>query len=151
LITAIAMARNGHEVTVIDRDVRPAPLAAADVFTAWHRPGTPQALLPHGFMGRARQLLRDRAPDLLAGLLDAGALDFDVAAFAPRGPVHAGDEDLRVLFCRRPLFESLLWRAAEREPRIAFLSETQVTGLLVEPARRDRPRVAGVQAGDREI
>ncbi len=144
LLAAIALARRGHAISLVEKDPRPAPLAAADVFTAWHRRGTPQALLPHGLMAHARVLLRDRAPDLLAAIYNAGAIDFDMGAFVPGGARVPADDDLRVIFCRRPLIESVLWEAAAREPGLTLRAGTGARGLMVADGEEGSPRVCGV-------
>jgi 2-polyprenyl-6-methoxyphenol hydroxylase-like FAD-dependent oxidoreductase len=113
LFAGLVLARDGHQVVVVDKDARPAPIDAMTV-GSWQRPGTPQAMLPHGFMARGRALLRVRAPDVLRGLLDAGAIEFALAPFMPGGTPNAEDDELVVIFCRRPLFESALWRALRR-------------------------------------
>ncbi len=144
LLAAIVLARRGHEVSLVEKDPRPAPLVAADVFTAWDRKGTPQTLLPHGLMSRARVLLRDRAPDLLARFHDAGATEFDMGAFVPGGARIPADDDLRVLFCRRPLLESALWEAAAMEPRLTIRAGVGVRGLLFAADDGGCPRVQGL-------
>ncbi len=125
----------------------PPAVTVADVFDAWKRRGTPQALLPHGYMGKARALLAARAPDLLAAMYAAGAVDFDMGAFVPGGARLPEDDELRVLFCRRPLVESRLWEAALREPRIVIRSGSAARGLVFGEAGLT-PRVCGVVTED---
>ena len=145
LMAALAVARAGHRVTVIEKDAAP-PESAAEAL-AWARPGTPQALLPHAFMGGARRLLCERAPDVLDALLAAGALDFDLASSLPGGARLAADAELRVLFCRRPLLESTLWRLVAREPRVRLISGTGAEGLVVAGGRVAGLRVEGQALG----
>jgi hypothetical protein len=77
------------------------------------------------FMARGRALLRVRAPDVLRSLLDAGAIEFALAPFMPGDRPNAEDDELVVIFCRRPLFESALWRAvASIGAGLASLSTT---------------------------
>lgn len=72
LATALMLARDGHQVEVVDRDeVEP----AADVETAAKtalRPVAPQLVHPHSYHPLARRILRERLPDVQAALLDAG-------------------------------------------------------------------------------
>ncbi|MEO8844830.1 MAG: NAD(P)/FAD-dependent oxidoreductase [Kofleriaceae bacterium] len=137
LYAALVLARAGHDVVVVEKDAQP-PEVAGDDLSTWHRRGTPQAHLPHGFVGRGRALLASRAPDVLRAVLDAGAVDFDLAACAPAGPSEPGDEELKILFARRPLLESALWRAAEREPTIELRARTTVTGVASGTVATDR-------------
>ncbi|MEP7027076.1 MAG: FAD-dependent oxidoreductase [Candidatus Eisenbacteria bacterium] len=148
LLVALVLARAGHAVTLVEKDPLPGPVSPNRLLEAWHRPGTPQAQLPHGFMGRARQLLSQRSPDLLATILRAGALDFPLAPYIPGPERLAGDEDLAVIWCRRPLLESQLWRAAEREAGLHLLTGGPATGLLADGV--DPVRVRGLRLASGE-
>ncbi len=148
LLAALVLARAGHAVTLVEKDPLPGPVSPTNLLEEWHRPGTPQAQLPHGFMGRARQLLSQRSPDLLAAILKVGALDFPLAPYIPGPERLAGDEDLAVVWCRRPLLESLLWRAAEREPGVHLLTGAPATGLLLDGV--DPVRVRGLRLASGE-
>jgi 2-polyprenyl-6-methoxyphenol hydroxylase-like FAD-dependent oxidoreductase len=128
LFAALVLARTGHDVTVIEKDPQPSPIDAASV-AHWSRPGTPQAHLPHGFMARGRALVAAHAPDVLGALFEAGAVDFELAPFVPGGERMPGDDEMRIVFCRRPLFESVLWRAVEREHRVELRYATTVSAL----------------------
>ncbi len=144
LVAAIALARRGHKVSVVEKDARPVRITSDNVFALWHRPGTPQALLPHGMMASARVLLRDRTPDLLAALYDAGAIDFDMSPYIPGTARVAADEDLRVVFCRRPLIESVFWDAAESERSLELHTSVAARGLIMT-TERGAHRVTGVR------
>lgn len=130
LFAALVLARDGHDVVIVDKDPRPAPIDAASIAT-WHRPGTPQTLLPHGFMARGRMLMRDHAPDVSQCLVDAGAVDFALAPFVPGGSRLPADDELVVTFCRRPLLESALWQAVRQQRNVDLRTETTVTGLAL--------------------
>ena len=58
--TALACARDGHEVIVLERDDTPMP-ADADAAFAWERTGAPQVRHSHAFLARLRNLLRKGA------------------------------------------------------------------------------------------
>src|SRR5262245_44061775 len=62
--TARACARDGDEVTILDRDDTPMP-PTADAAFSWERTGVPQVRHSHAFLARLRNLLRDRAPDVI--------------------------------------------------------------------------------------
>ena len=70
---ALALSSEGHSVTLIERDATPMPVSPDDAFTHWERRGAPQVHHSHAFLARLRNLLRDRAPEVLAALLEAGA------------------------------------------------------------------------------
>ena len=76
LSTAMLLARDGHQVTVLERDPAPPPPAATGlgvVGTPWGQP----VPLPHMFMPRFRELLDAELPDVAAALEAAGALRFN--------------------------------------------------------------------------
>jgi 2-polyprenyl-6-methoxyphenol hydroxylase-like FAD-dependent oxidoreductase len=119
--TALACARDGHRVTVLERDDTPMP-ADADAAFAWRRTGAPQVLHSHAFLARLRNLLRDRAPDVLDALLAAGASEIAFTEHLPetltdQSP-RAGDEELVALACRRTTFEWVLRRCVLAEPGV---------------------------------
>ena len=116
LSTALALSRQGHDVTVIERDTTTVPDSPDAAFEQWERRGAPQVHHSHAFLARLRNLLRDRAPEVLAHLLAAGATEIRFADNPPptlvdRDP-RPGDEDLVALACRRTTFEWVLRRHA---------------------------------------
>ena len=92
LATSLALARNGHQVTLIERD--PVNMTEANDAVAWERDGIPHFLQPHTFIARGHKELRDHFPDVLSSLLDAGAWNIDVSCKLVGEP-RPGDEDLR--------------------------------------------------------
>ena len=103
-ICAMALARRGDDVIVVDRD--PGPPAVG----GWRRQGVMQFLLPHFFRPIVRQVLTDILPDVWDALIAAGG----VPARPPGFPA-----EMTGLECRRSTFERVLWGAARREPRLA--------------------------------
>ena len=114
LYCAMALAREGDEVTVVDRD--PGPPAGE----SWRRRGVMQFPHPHYFRHFVRVALQERLPDVWEQLLAAGGLpaNFDGAP-----------EFLTGLQCRRSTFERVFWQAAAREPRLTMRTGL-VSGLL---------------------
>ena len=130
LSAALFLARDGHEVVVLERDAMPLPATPLEAFESWDRRGAPQVRHSHAFLARLRNLLRDRAPDVLAALLAAGAEELRYADLLPptmadRAP-RPGDEDLVMLACRRLTFEWVLRELALGEPRIRFRDGAEV-------------------------
>ena len=140
LAASLAIARAGHHVVVLERDLVDAggpPGAAFDV----ERGGIPHYLQPHAFLPRGRRLLADWAPDVLDTLLDAGADPQDLA-LKLEGPREPGDEDLIYLWVRRPIIEWALRRAAAAESAVEIRAGVRVTGLLM--SENGLPRATGV-------
>lgn len=150
LATAIALARQDRPVTLIERDSGRLPRSLESAFRRWERRGVPQTRHSHAFLARLRNLLRDRAPDLLEALLDAGVTEMRFAERLPPEITDAsprpGDEDLVALACRRTTFEWVVRSRLLDEPGVRLLEATAVDGLLGGPER-----VTGVSAGGLDI
>jgi 2-polyprenyl-6-methoxyphenol hydroxylase-like FAD-dependent oxidoreductase len=134
-------------VTVLERDDMPLPATPVEAFERWERRGAPQVRHSHAFLARLRNLLRERAPDLLAALLEAGAEELRYADLLPpsmldRAP-RPGDDALVMLACRRVTFEWVLRRVALREARIRFRDGAEVQGLAARGEPGAPPRVHG--------
>ncbi len=146
---ALALARAGHRVTLLERDATPLPASPVEAFARWDRRGAPQVKHSHAFLARLRNLLRDRAPDALAALLAAGAEELPLANLLRPGIDDAsprpGDEDLVLLACRRITFEWVLHRLVEREANVTLRDGSDVRALLVAGELAGKPRVAGVR------
>ena len=147
LCAAIILARAGHTVIVLERDaLEPAAdveAAAAGAF----RVGAPQIVQPHVLLATCRDLLRERLPDVYAGLLSAGVVEAPLASqfppsLADRAP-RPGDERLPLLMTRRATVDWVLGRVAAAEPGLDIRHGVQVAGLLA--ADGDPPRVRGVR------
>ncbi len=115
-------------------------------------PAGPQVRHSHAFLARLRNLLRDRHPDVLAALLDAGATELRFAEGMPetiedRTP-RPGDEDLVALACRRTTFEWVLRKAALASPGVSLLDGVVVDGLHATDDPTGRRRVTGVHTAD---
>ena len=96
LAAALAVARAGHEVVVVERDSVEAGQHAAAAFGVERR-GIPHYFQPHAFLPRGRWLLAAWAPDVLDLLVGSGANPQDLAAKL-HGPGQPGDEELVYLW-----------------------------------------------------
>lgn len=142
LAAALGLARQGHDVTVLERDPLPDVRDVEAAFEAERR-GAPQVHQTHGFLARLVVELRERFPDVLDDLLAAGCVTMPTTASL--GEPRPGDEDLRVLVVRRTTLEWVLRRAVADQPGVTMHTGVGVRGLLGEPATEDRPaRVTGV-------
>ncbi len=149
LAAALALARTGHDVTVLERDATPMPATADEAFE-WDRRGAPQVRHSHAFLARLRCLLRDQYPDILDALYEAGATDLRFDAALPPTLVgyepEPADEDLAMLACRRATFEWVLRRVALAEGRVTFRHGANVAGLAALGG--PPPLVTGVRLED---
>ncbi|WP_322767914.1 NAD(P)/FAD-dependent oxidoreductase [Frankia sp. Cr1] len=125
---ALALAREGHAVTLLERDETPVP-AQVDAAAAWKRTGVAQLHQPHAFLARGCSELLTALPDVVAALRGAGAVDV------------ALPDGLSSFLCRRSTFEWVLRRLVEAEPRVSIHIGTaraiEVFGGAVNGVRLD--------------
>jgi 2-polyprenyl-6-methoxyphenol hydroxylase-like FAD-dependent oxidoreductase len=135
LLAGLLLGRRGHTVTVVERDEAPPSSEPDAVFEHWARRGLPQARQPHMFLGRSVRVLRDEAPDVLDGLIAAGALAL---------PLDLGDGPDDAVICSRRLpYEAVLRRAVDLQPGVTIRADAGVNDLVFD--RHDRSRVRGTQ------
>ena len=147
MLAALMLARDGHRVTVFERDDTDLPATADEAFDGWERRGVPHARQSHALLARFRRILRDRAPDVLDELMAQGATELSVERILPpeitdREP-RPGDDDLVVLCCRRLTIEWVLRKAVAAEPGVTWRGGLGVAGLLA-----DGTDVRGVRLDD---
>jgi flavin-dependent dehydrogenase len=130
LYTAIALARRGHEVTVVDRD--PGPRLDG----SWSRKGVMQFHHPHGFRLQVVQALAAEMPEVGDDLIAAGA---EQSTLRDRPCQVVG------LRCRRATFERVLRAAAVRQDRLT-LRTAHVDGIC-----HDRGRVVGISVDGQQV
>jgi 2-polyprenyl-6-methoxyphenol hydroxylase-like FAD-dependent oxidoreductase len=153
--TALLLARDGHDVTVLERDAAPVPDTPQDAWDAWERRGVTQFRQPHNFMPGLRLILETELPDVQQALLDAGASRFDMVNplppfFADQSP-RPIDDKLWTYTARRPAGEWVFADAARREPRVTVRRGVQAAGLITgAPALAGTPHVVGVRTDDGE-
>ena len=150
LAAALALARQGDEVEVLEKDATPLPDDPVTAFERWDRRGAPQVRHSHAFLARLRNLLRDRFPDVLEALLANGAYEIRVTEALPPGITdrapRPGDEELALLGCRRITFEWVLRRIVEATPGVTWHVGAEVVCLVAEAgAAGAPPRVSGVR------
>ena len=136
LLAALMLARDGHRVTVLERDDTDVPATADEAFDDWDRRGAAHARQSHAILARLRRILRERAPDVLDALLAQGATELSVERILPpeiddREP-RPGDEDLVLLCCRRLTIEWVLRKAVTSEPGVVWRGGVGVAGLVAE-------------------
>jgi len=153
MLAALVLARDGHRVTVYERDDTDLPDTADEAFDDWDRRGAPHARQSHAILARLRRILRERAPDVLDELLAQGATELSVERILPpditdREP-RPGDDDLVLLCCRRLTIEWVLRRAVTAEQGVVWRGGVGVAGLLAEGSSVPGvPRVYGLRLDD---
>ncbi len=143
---ALLLARDGHRVTVLERDPAPPPPSPAEAWGDWERRGVNQFRLPHGFLPRFSRLLEAELPDIHEALIDGGGLRLNRLLALPEavtGGFRPGDERFDSVGGRRPFVEATFASAADAEPGVEVRRGIAVRGLVVEHGG-DVPHVAGV-------
>jgi 2-polyprenyl-6-methoxyphenol hydroxylase-like FAD-dependent oxidoreductase len=147
---AMLVARDGHEVIVLERDPAPPPADPADAWERWQRPGLNQFRLPHAFLGGFRAIVQAELPDVAKDLEAAGALRLniirDVLPPQMSGGWRDGDEAYEWLTGRRPFMEAVVAAAAEGTQGVQIHRGTAVVGLTSgAEALPGVPQVTGVR------
>jgi 2-polyprenyl-6-methoxyphenol hydroxylase-like FAD-dependent oxidoreductase len=137
LSTAMLLARDGHRVTVLERDAAPPPAPAAGAWDQWLRPGVGQFHQPHTLHPRFRLIAEQELAGLVERLTDAGCIWLDYLALLPplvrdRSP-RDGDERFRTVTGRRPVVEAVVAEVAA-EHDVEVRRGVTVAGFLTGPA-----------------
>jgi 2-polyprenyl-6-methoxyphenol hydroxylase-like FAD-dependent oxidoreductase len=153
LAAGMMLCRDGHEVTVLERDPDPVPSSPDEAWERWSRDGVSQFRLAHYMTPRGRIVLEETLPDVLTALVAAGAAAFDPVPMMPppitdRTP-RDGDDRFRTVTARRPVFEQVLAEAADAEPGLEIRRGVSVADVVVG-ARNGTPHVAGVRTDSGE-
>jgi len=148
--TAMLLAGDDHEITVLERDPDPPPGDPAEAWERWQRPGLNQFRQGHVFLPGFRSVVEAELPEVAKALQAAGALRLnmirDVTPAAMTGGWRDGDERYDWLTGRRALVEAVLAAAAESTPGVEIRRGTAVVGLVTgSRARPGVPHVVGVR------
>ena len=155
LASAMILARDGYNVTVLERDAGAVPGSADEAWELWERRGVPQFRQPHNLLPRYRTILQDELPEVLDGLLAAGGTWVNFLEMLPpfltdRDP-RPDDDKFRFVTRRRPMVEYVHARAAQNEPRVTVRRGTKVEGLKTEAGTKGVPHVTGVRTSDGDL
>jgi 2-polyprenyl-6-methoxyphenol hydroxylase-like FAD-dependent oxidoreductase len=147
LSAATLLARDGHRVTVLERDpAPPPPVDRADAaWESWDRRGVNQFRLPHFMLPRWWTQMGDEIPELGPVLRSAGALRLNTVAALPesmRGALRVGDDRFDTVTARRPALETAMSTVAEAAGA-DIRRGVAVTGLTTD-GRSPAPRITGV-------
>jgi len=152
LTTAMLLARDGHDVTVLERDPAPPPTSPDNAWYGWERRGVNQFRMIHMFLPRFREILEAELPDAVRAFEDLGAIRYNPFELIPAevtGGFKPGDERFTALTARRPVGETALARAAAKTANLEVRRGVAVAGLTTGEGN-GVPHVTGVRtdAGD---
>jgi 2-polyprenyl-6-methoxyphenol hydroxylase-like FAD-dependent oxidoreductase len=156
LAAATMLARDRHQVTVLEADGESPPAAAAAAWEHWRRKGVAQFRQPHNVFPRFRQVCDEELPELPRRLAAAGCRQVDPLGTPADGGMlppslsdhepRPGDEALRYVTGRRPVVEAVVAAVAAEQPGVVIRRGVRATELTGWPsALRGVPHVAGVR------
>jgi 2-polyprenyl-6-methoxyphenol hydroxylase-like FAD-dependent oxidoreductase len=154
LSTAMLLAADGHEVTVLERDAGPPPSPADSAWTEWERRGVNQFRMIHLLLPRFQRTIDAELPAVAEALDAAGALRINFLSLAPTeltGGYRPGDEDFDSITARRPVAEAVVASLAQGTPGVIVRRGVAVAGVVVgKPTTAGVPHVVGVvtEAGE---
>ena len=154
LSTAMLLGKDGHDVTVLERDPQAPPDDIGSTWPEWERRSVGQFRMLHFFLARFRQEMQAELPDVISEFDALGAKRYNVVTEAPAeltGGTQPGDEEYEVITARRPVGESALVRVASRMPNISIRRGVVIKALLTDDTTSgDIPHVVGVRTDDGE-
>jgi 2-polyprenyl-6-methoxyphenol hydroxylase-like FAD-dependent oxidoreductase len=144
LAVARVLADAYRRVTVLDRDMLPAP--------GVQRRGVPQGRHAHGLLARGREALEELFPSLTDELVARGALYGDVQLqgrwYNEGVRLRQAPSGLNSLAVSRPLLEGQVRQRLAALPGVRIVDDQDVAGLVATP---DGRRVSGVRTIDRTV
>ena len=153
LTTAMMLAADGHEVTVLEADPEPPPARPLDAWEGWRRQGVPQFRQPHNLFPGFRRVAEQELPGLTERLVDAGCVWEEPLATLPRGITdhepRPDDDKFRFVTGRRPVVEAAIAAMADERAELTLRRGVRLAGLTTGPEREPGVlHVTGVRTVD---
>ncbi len=146
LTAAMLLANDGHEVVVLERDPAPPP-DPNRAWEDWERRGVNQFRLPHFLLPAFRDLMEVELPEVLGGLVAAGAHSFNL--LGPMAGALDPDGRHHVVTARRPMVEAVVAEAADRTAGVNVRRGVAVREVVTK-GNGGIPRVVGVRTDEGE-
>ena len=147
---AMLLAREGHQVTVLERDPEPPPADPDEAWDSWTRRGVSQFRLAHIYLPRFGHLLDAELPDVATALEEAGALRASMLGPVPPTITdfepEPDDTRFELLTGRRSTVEMVVARMTEQTQGVTVRRGVAVDSLVSGPsAAPGTPHVVGVR------
>ncbi|MFF4259821.1 alpha/beta fold hydrolase [Streptomyces sp. NPDC001663] len=150
LATAMLLARDGHRVSVLERDGAEPCGGADELWETWQRPGLNQFRLLHLMLPRWRVEIGRELPDVLAELEELGGFRVNTVGMLPialTGGAREDDDRFETVTARRPVLEAALSVVAARTAGVSIHRGVTVRGLLTgTQSAPGVPHITGVMA-----
>jgi 2-polyprenyl-6-methoxyphenol hydroxylase-like FAD-dependent oxidoreductase len=149
------LSRDGHDVTVLEKDIPAPPARGLEAWEQWERSGVAQFRQVHALHARVRHLLDAEFPDVRARLEFFGGRRLSLFGGLPATvedrASRPGDERFETISARRPVLEGAFAQIADETPGLRILRGVTVESLQVRETTADGvPHVVGVQTKDGE-
>ncbi|WP_327640805.1 FAD-dependent oxidoreductase [Kribbella sp. NBC_00482] len=148
LATAMLLARDGHQATVLERDPAEPHGDNDELWQTWERRGVNQFNQLHFMLPRWTATMAAELPEVLVELERRGGARWNSVRALPEavtGGAHPGDERFETITGRRPVVEAALAAVAARTPGVTVRRGVRVTGLVTERRLGAPVRVEGVR------
>ncbi len=136
LATAMLLAREGYEVTVLEKDAQTPPVTADEAWERWERNGVAQFRLAHYMQARFRHLLDVELPAVRDEILQRGGARYNLLGGFLYGlddsSIRPDDERYETVTARRPVLESAFARVAENTPGIKIVRGVTADGITTK-------------------
>ena len=155
LASAMTLARDGHDVTVLEKDPHAPPAVGSDAWERRERSGVAQFRLAHYMQAKFRHLLDTELPEVRDEIATSGGIRYSVLpSFLARlddRSARPGDERYETVTARRPVLESAFARVAENTPGVKIARGVAVDGVVTNGSVADGiPHVVGVRTKEGE-
>ena len=149
LVTAMLLAKDGHDITVLERDPAAVPTSPDDAWQNWERRSVNQFRMIHMFLPGFRQAMENELPEMAREFEALGAIRYNPLELIPPeliGGAQPGDERSTALTARRPVAETAIARTAATSKNIDVRRGVVVKELRASstPATAGVPHVVGV-------
>ena len=153
LASAMLLARDGHDVTVLEKDPQGSPGSALEAWGDWERVGVAQFRQIHAMHARFRHLLDAEFPEVRDDIVAMGGRRLSLMTgflkMLEDGSPRPGDEKFETITARRPVVETAFARAAENTPGVRIIRGVSVAGPIAGHQIVDGiPHVVGVRTKD---
>lgn len=155
MASAMMLADDGHEVTVLERDPAPPPPDPETAFEGWDRRSVAQFGLAHFLLARGTTILREQLPTAYRLLSDNGGYHLNLAEFLlsmqPDATPEPGDRRFDQLTGRRSTLEWALATAAGNHQGVTLRRGEAIAGLVTGGSVIDGvPHVTGLRLANGE-
>ena len=152
---ALMLARDGHDVTLLERDDGPVPDSVEAAWDEWNRRSVAQFRFAHIMLARGHGILSRELPDVVERIAANGGLHYNAVDNMLQAIDGATREPEDVRFDtvtgRRSSIEWALATTLAEEPNVTVRRGSAISGLLAGSAAvAGVPHVTGVRLADGE-